>query len=191
MDRPLQPDLFSSPPLQPSGLRYQPRLLSSAAAAEIEQRLAELPLAPFAFHGFTGLRRVTSFGWRYDFAAARLEAASPIPDFLQPLQAAAAAFASLPQHALVQALITEYRPGAGIGWHRDRPVFGQVVGLSFGSPCVLRFRRRNGDRWLRVAAPLEPGSAYLLDGPARSDWEHSITPAEQLRYSVTFRTLRA
>ena len=87
-------------------------------------------------------------------------------------------------------MVTEYAPGAGIGWHRDRPEFDKVIGLSFVSEAVIRFRRRRDAGWERASLPLAPGSAYLLDGPARQDWQHSITPGEQLRYSVTFRTLR-
>jgi alkylated DNA repair dioxygenase AlkB len=64
-----------------------------------------------------------------------------------------------------------------------------VIGLSFCAPCRLRFRRRQGERWERRAIDVAPRSAYLLDGEARRVWEHSITPMEKLRYSVTFRTL--
>jgi alkylated DNA repair dioxygenase AlkB len=92
--------------------------------------------------------------------------------------------------ALQQALVTEYSPGAGIGWHRDKPVFGQGVGISLLAPCVFRFRRAAGEKWERVNLVTAPRSAYLLSGPARSVWEHSIPPVSALRYSITFRTLR-
>jgi alkylated DNA repair dioxygenase AlkB len=113
-----------------------------------------------------------------------------MPEFLLPLRDRAAAFARLPPDALEHALITEYAPGAGIGWHRDRPVFDDVIGLSFGAPCRFRLRRKQGDAWQRAAIELRPRSAYLLRGPVRLDWEHSIPPLDQLRYSVTFRSVK-
>lgn len=188
---PRQPDLFAAPPALPEGLRHAEGVIAPGAAAALVDAFAGLPVAPFDFHGFKGLRRVISFGGRYDFSAGRLERAEPIPDFLLGARAAAAAFAGLPPEALVQALVTEYAPGAGIGWHRDRPEFDKVVGLSFVSSAVLRFRRRRGEGWERAALELIPGSAYLLDGPARRHWQHSIAPGERLRWSVTFRSLRA
>lgn len=114
-----------------------------------------------------------------------------MPAWLTPLRAAAARFADMSETELVQALVTEYAPGAGIGWHRDRPEYGKVVGLSFASDCVLRFRRPESGGWRRASQTLRPGSAYLLEGPARDAWQHSITPGDQLRYSITFRTVRS
>lgn len=187
---PAQPSLFDLPPALPEGLRYAEGVVSEADAAAVVEAIAALPFKPFEFHGFQGNRRVVSFGWRYDFSEARLHLAEAIPAFLEPARRAAAAFAGLAPEALAHALVTEYAPGAGIGWHRDRPEFDQVVGLSFLSAAVLRLRRRAADRWERAALPLEPRSAYLLNGPARSDWQHSIAPGAQLRYSVTFRSLR-
>ena len=89
------------------------------------------------------------------------------------------------------ALLIEYAPGAGIGWHRDRPEFGDVIGISLLAPARLRFRRKVGTKWERTALTAEPRSAYLLRGPARTEWEHSIPPMETLRYSITLRTLKA
>lgn len=186
----LQSDLFGAPALEPDGLRLDPAFLDAQQQADLIPRLAALPFAPFQFHGWEGARRVVSFGSRYDFTRGRLEPADPLPDVLRDLAGRAAAFAGLSSDAIVQALVTEYRPGAGIGWHRDRPQYGRVVGLSFGAPCGMRFRRRKGDGWERRQVALPPGSAYLLDGPARWDWEHGLAPMNALRYSVTFRTLR-
>lgn len=185
-----QIDLFGAPPVEPEGLRLEPALLSRAEQADMVARFADLPFAPFAFHGWEGARRVVAFGSRYDFTRGRLEPAAPLPDVLRGLAERAAAFAGLPPEAIVQALVTEYRPGAGIGWHRDRPQYGQVIGLSFGAPCRMRFRRRSGAAWDRRSIDLPPGSAYRLDGPARWAWEHSIAPMAALRHSITFRTLR-
>ena len=187
-----QPDLFGAPAAAglPEGLRYAPDVIAADAAARLVEVFAGLPFQAFDFHGFKGNRRIVSYGGRYDFSASRLEAAEPIPDFLLPARAAAAAFAGLEPEAIHHAMVTEYAPGAGIGWHRDRPEFDKVIGLSLVSEAVMRFRRRRDAGWERASLPLAPGSAYLLDGPARQDWQHSITPGEQLRYSVTFRTLR-
>jgi alkylated DNA repair dioxygenase AlkB len=185
-----QPGLFEIPPTLPEGLRYRQGAVSTNEAERLIAAFADLPFRAFDFHGFKGNRRVVSFGWRYDFSAATLSAAGPLPGFLEPARAAAAKFAGLPPSALEHAMVTEYAPGAGIGWHRDRPEFDKVIGLSFVSPAVLRLRRKDGTRWRRASMPLAPGSAYLLDGPARTDWQHSIAPGDRLRYSVTFRTLR-
>jgi alkylated DNA repair dioxygenase AlkB len=152
--------------------------------------MAALHFRPFEFQGFTGNRRVVSFGWRYAFDGSGLHTAEPMPEFLLPARDAAARFAGLDPTALEQVLLTEYAAGAAIGWHRDRPVFGEVVGLSLLSPARLRFRRKHGSKWERRDLLLQPGSAYHITGEARSAWEHSIPAVEAKRYSITFRTLR-
>jgi alkylated DNA repair dioxygenase AlkB len=113
-----------------------------------------------------------------------------MPGFLRPARDRAAALLGCAPAALPHALVTEYQPGATIGWHRDRSVFGDVVGLSLLAPARFRFRRKAGARWERRSLDLAPRSAYRLTGPARSEWEHSIPALDALRYSVTFRTLR-
>jgi alkylated DNA repair dioxygenase AlkB len=65
-----------------------------------------------------------------------------------------------------------------------------VVGISLLSPCLLRFRRRLDPAWERVSLTAEPRSAYLLQGPSRMEWEHSIPAVDGLRYSVTFRSFK-
>jgi alkylated DNA repair dioxygenase AlkB len=187
----VQPGLFdAAPPGLPEGLVYQRDVITPAEEAEVVARLETLPFEPFQFHGFEGKRRVVSFGWRYDFTEGGLKRADAFPDWLAPLAARAAGFAGVTPEAFAHALINEYKPGAGIGWHRDRPQFEDVVGVSFLSPCRLRFRRQTEEGWERAALAAEPRSAYLLRGPSRRVWEHSIPPIETLRYSVTFRTFR-
>lgn len=113
-----------------------------------------------------------------------------IPEFLTTLRERAAAFAELMAEDLPHALITEYSPGTTIGWHRDKGVFGDVVGISLLSACIFRLRRKTGSTWERCSPTAEPRSAYLLRGASRTDWEHSIPAVEALRYSITFRSLR-
>ncbi|HWM49528.1 MAG TPA: alpha-ketoglutarate-dependent dioxygenase AlkB [Xanthobacteraceae bacterium] len=186
-----QLDLFRPGKPLPDGFRYQPDLLSEAMERELAARLSLLPFKEFDFRGFLGKRRVVSYGWRYDFKLGKLLRADDIPEFLSPARAAAARFAGLATSELQQALVTEYPPGAAIGWHRDRPMFDEVVGISLLSSCTFRFRRKSGPGWQRVALALEPRSAYLLQGASRTEWEHSIPGVERLRYSITFRRFKA
>ena len=174
----------------PLGLGYRPALLSESEERALAARIEALPFRPFEFHGFLGNRRTVSFGWRYVFDGSGLEAAAPMPDWLAPVRNLAAAAAGLEAEAFEHALITEYAPGAGIGWHRDRPVFGDVAGISLLAPARLRFRRKAGEKWERAALLAAPRSLYLLKGEARDAWEHSIAPMAALRYSITLRTLR-
>ncbi|HEX3808858.1 MAG TPA: alpha-ketoglutarate-dependent dioxygenase AlkB [Rhizomicrobium sp.] len=150
----------------------------------------KLDFAPFQFQGWLGKRHVVSFGWRYDYNQARFSMAAPIPDFLLPIRIEAARFAGLQPEALEQALVTRYDSGAGIGWHRDRPVFETVVGISLLALCVLRFRRREEKGFQRASLQIEPRSIYKLSGTVRDQWEHSIAEMDKTRYSVTFRSLR-
>jgi len=182
-------DLFG-PPSIPAGFEYQPQIISPTEEAELARAIAALPLEAFRFQGFVAKRRVMSFGWHYDFDRARFEHTDPIPEFLLPLRARAAAFAGLGSDDIAHALVTEYAHGTPIGWHRDRPVFEDVIGVSLLSPCTFRFRRKAGPKWQRYALIAEPRSIYLMRGPSRWEWEHSIPEVEQTRYSVTFRTLR-
>src|SRR5829696_4147142 len=173
------------------GFGYQPELIEAADEDALVARVRELPFQEFEFHGFRGKRRVVSFGWKYEFSGGgQLRKADEIPEFLLRLRSLAASFARLDADAFQHVLVTEYGPGAGIGWHRDKAVFGQVVGVSLLAPCTLRFRRKTGAKWDRVNVFAEPRSGYHLTGPARSIWEHSILRVDALRYSITFRTLR-
>jgi alkylated DNA repair dioxygenase AlkB len=179
--------LFDTPLID--GLRYAEEAINIAEERDLLERLGGLELAPFRFHGWLGNRKTQSFGWRYDFEDASFTPAEPILDWLEPLRRRAAAFAGVGEADFVHVLIARYDPGAGIGWHKDRDVFDKVVGISLNSPATLRFRRREAGGFRRAKLEVLPRSAYLLSGEARLAWEHSISPGEQLRFSVTFRTL--
>jgi len=182
-----QPDLFAPPLL--AGLGYAEALVDAHEEAALIEALAATELAPFRFQGWTGKRLTTSFGWRYDFDDASFAETAPLPDWLLPLRDKTAGFARLEPEALMQSLVTRYDPGAGIGWHRDRPVFEDVIGVSLGAPAVLRLRRRTEGGFERRTLPLAPRSAYHLSGEARHEWEHSIAPIDATRWSITFRSL--
>jgi alkylated DNA repair dioxygenase AlkB len=185
-----QPDLFgAAPPALPPGTDYAAAVTDAAEEAALLAQLEGVAVAPFRFKGWTGKRQTASFGWRYDFDDASFARAEPLPDFLQPLRDRAARFACLVADDLVHALVVRYDPGAGIGWHRDRPLFEHVIGVSLAAPATLRLRRRGPGGFDRAALPLAPRSIYHLSGEARHDWEHSIAPMDVLRWSVTFRSL--
>jgi alkylated DNA repair dioxygenase AlkB len=172
------------------GFQYRPTLITPVEEETLVTQVRELPFQEFEFHGYKGKRRVVSFGWKYEFSGGgQLRKADEIPDFLLGLRAHAASFARIDADAFQHVLVTEYGPGAGIGWHRDKAVFGQVVGVSLLASCMLRFRRKVNAKWERVNVLAEPRSAYHLSGPARAEWEHSILRVDALRYSITFRTM--
>jgi alkylated DNA repair dioxygenase AlkB len=186
-----QAELFADDQAMPEGFVYRAGAISADEERRFTERFSHLPFAPFEFHGFQGRRRVVSFGWRYDYAGRQIRPSAELPEFLLPLRERAAEVAGLAAESLQQILITEYAPGAPIGWHRDKPEFQDVVAISFLAPCLLRFRRRLREGWERRSLEVMSRSAYVLRGAARSEWEHSIPPLNALRYSVTFRSLRA
>jgi alkylated DNA repair dioxygenase AlkB len=182
-------DLFGEPEL-PAGFRYIPDLLSPAEERGLVREFERLPLKLFEFHGYQGNRRIYTFGHRYIFAGQEPRANASIPDYFRPLTDIASQISGMPANTFEQLMVTEYAPGAGIGWHRDRPTYGDIVAVSFLAPCTLRLRRKVGDDWERRFARIEPRSAYLLHGSVRNSWQHSIAPMDVLRYSVTLRTFR-
>jgi len=182
--------LFEAPSLPP-GFRYRPDVLTPDEERGLLEQIRPLPFREFEFQGYRGKRRVVSYGWRYDFNEKVLRKADDMPEFLRALRATAARFAAVDPAELQQALVTEYAAGAGIGWHRDKGMFGDIVGISLLAACTFRLRRRAGVRkWERASVTADPRSAYLLRGPSRDEWEHSIPPVDALRYSVTFRNFR-
>jgi alkylated DNA repair dioxygenase AlkB len=188
-------DLFGEPkpapsPELPAGFRYIPDVLSSAEEKSLVRKFKKLSLKPFEFHGYQGNRRIYTFGHKYIFAGQEARPDASIPDYLKPLTEIASRISGEPAGAFAQLMVTEYAPGAGIGWHVDRPLYEDIVGVSFLAPCTLRLRRKIGEGWERRSAHIEPRSVYLLHGPVRTVWQHSIAPMDVLRYSVTLRTFR-
>ncbi|MCP3414365.1 alpha-ketoglutarate-dependent dioxygenase AlkB [Bradyrhizobium brasilense] len=180
--------MFDAPAAGPAGLRYAPDFISKATEGELIRHIRALPLAPFQFGQFEGKRRVASFGYRYDYGSRRLECTEPIPSWLSNIVAAIQSFGGASTE-IGQILCTEYDRGVGIGWHRDKPHFDRIFGLSLGSPCKFRFRRRTENGWERFTLEAASRSLYLMAGDARQIWEHSIPPVEAPRYSITFRTM--
>jgi alkylated DNA repair dioxygenase AlkB len=181
--------LFADATVLPGGLRYADDFISAAVERDLIDQVAALPLQPFQFGLYEGKRRVASFGWRYDYSKCRLLPAEAIPGWLAPLIEQVEEFGG-PQTRIDQVLCTEYEAGTGIGWHRDKPHFGRIFGVSLGTSCRLRFRHQAGDGWERRALDVAPRSIYAMSGPSRFEWEHSIPSVDALRYSITLRTLK-
>ena len=175
--------------LEPHGFRYREEIVTEEEEAALVASLGQLNLKPFEFHGHLGNRRIVSFGLRYDYSRRAVEQAIEMPAFLDDLLVRVAELAGCEPDAFQQVGVNEYRPGAGIGWHKDKPQFGIIVGVSLLAPATMRFRRAESTRWNRISHTVKPRSIYILSGEARTEWEHSIPPQTGLRYSVTFRTL--
>ncbi len=184
-----QPDLFAEQCVP--GLSQAPAIVSPDEEQSLIAAIDAVELSPFRFQGWQGKRLTASYGWHYDYGTASLGRADPILGWLLPVREKAARFAGLRPGDLVQALLIRYDRGAGIGWHRDRPVYEHVIGVSLGAPATMRFRRRRPGGFDRASAFLEPRSVYHLTGAARHDWEHSIAEMEVTRWSITFRSLSA
>ena len=192
-------DLFDDAPL-PEGLVYEPEFLSPATERELIDAIAQLPFARVEMRGAVARRRTVHFGWTYGYESRTSEPGAPMPAFLLEVRERAADWAGLDAKELAEALVTEYTAGAPIGWHRDAPMFGEIIGLSLGAPCRMKFRPYVSPKDLGGTSrparktthqlELQPRSAYLMRGVVRRDYEHSIPPVEDLRYSITFRTLR-
>jgi alkylated DNA repair dioxygenase AlkB len=180
-------DLFAEPLI--AGLAYRDEMITVGEEAELIALLEALEVSPFRFQGWLGNRKTKSFGWRYDFDDASFTPTEPIPDWLALLRARAAELAGVAPAEFHHALVARYDPVAVIVWHKDRDVFEQVVGVSLHTPAKLRFRQRTSAGFRRASLEVAPRSAYLLSGEARWQWEHRITPGDQLRFSITFRTL--
>lgn len=188
-----QAQLFAATPAGPPGFTYAPQFLSLAQEAQLLEVIRTLPFEEAQYKEWRARRRIVSFGGRYDFTRQELTPGPPIPEFLLPLRARLAAWAGIPEQRIQHAMIAEYRPATPLGWHRDVPQFEDVLGVSLLGPARLRFRPwppAPGERatW---KIDLEPRSAYQMQGAARWQWQHAVSPTRELRYSITFRTRNA
>jgi alkylated DNA repair dioxygenase AlkB len=190
-----QIELFAAETEVPEGFRYQRDFISRDEEQALTAAIEEIEFAEIRMHGVVARRRAAHFGRGYEYGSAKLKDAPRIPPFLLPLRERVAEFAGGAADDFAEALITEYPPGAGIGWHRDAPPFEIVVGISLLSACTMQFRpwphaKASGKRTKPLAQLLEPRSFYILQGVSRTAWEHHIPEAKQRRFSITFRTLR-
>jgi alkylated DNA repair dioxygenase AlkB len=181
-----QPSLFPNSTL-PEGFAYQTDFLSMDDEANLLSFIRGLDFAPFDFHGYQARRRVVQFGWTYDFGIREAKLGAQLPAFLVPFRDRAAEFAGVAGPSIVQATVAEYSSGAPIGWHRDMPQFGIVIGISILGSCRMRFKAFGAETKI-TSIDLEPRSVYVLAGAARWGFQHSIPPVKELRYSITFRT---
>ena len=175
---------------EPEGLRYLPELIDADEERRLLERLEHLDYSEVRLHGQVARRVVRHYGVGYAFESGAVSPGDPVPEWLAVVRERCAELLGRDAEALAEALVTRYPPGATIGWHRDAPAFGQVVGVSLASPCVMRFQHGTGAARRVFEQPLAPRSAYVLDGPARTRWQHSIPAVASTRYSLTFRTVR-
>ena len=191
---PLQQDLFDAATVLPEGFTFQTEFIATDEEQRLLEVLRALPLEEAQYKQYRARRRTLSYGSQYDFSENELQAAPTIPDFLNGLRSKVATLAAVPAESFVQALLSEYRPGTPLGWHRDVPEFEAIAGVSLGGSCRMRLRPyRPGEKQVRsdvLVLPLPPRSAYVIRGVARWGWQHSIAPTPDHRYSITFRTLR-
>ena len=191
------PTLFDASVQVPDGFIYRQNFVSEAGEQELIQEIQKIQLAPFKYYQFTGKRRTASFGWQYEFGASEITAAPEMPPFLLPLRTRAGKVFNLDPTSLIQTSIIEYSTGSPIGWHRDIPYFGIVVGVSLGAACRMRFRKYSRVRSKKLnrdevlSIELQPRSIYLMSGASREIWQHSIPPVKELRYAIIMRTLHA
>jgi len=173
----------------PEGFLLMPDFLTSGEEAALIEFIGSVSFREVRMHGVTAKRRVAQFGWRYSFESYRLTEGPPVPIAFLDVRERAAKLAGIHADEFSEVLVTEYQPGAGIGWHSDAPHFGIIAGISLGSTCRMRFRTGEVHR-RTTAVELPPRSIYLLTGSARSEWQHMLPPVRQTRWSLTFRTLR-
>jgi alkylated DNA repair dioxygenase AlkB len=187
----LEPDL-------PAGFVYRPQFVTEGEEQDLLRRISTVEFSSVVMRGAIARRRTAHYGYTYGYEARTTAPGVPIPDFLLSVRERIAAWLGIEPAALAEALVTEYTPGAPIGWHRDAPMFGDVAGISLGSGCRMKFRpyvspgalvSARRPRGTTHEIVLAPRSAYLITGVARKDFEHSIPPVERTRYSITFRTV--
>jgi alkylated DNA repair dioxygenase AlkB len=190
-----QIQLFPIEPALPESFVYKPEVISHHEEQALVREIEQLKFAAVKMRDVVAKRRVAHFGRSYEYERAALSSAPPVPDFLLPLQQRIAEFAARDPEEFAEVLVTDYPPGAPIGWHRDAPAFDIIVGVSLLSECTMKFRpwpveKLPSKRRKPLTQTLEPRSAYILRGPSRTRWQHHIPAGKERRLSITFRTLR-
>jgi alkylated DNA repair dioxygenase AlkB len=176
---------------RPHGPVYVEELLGADDEAAALAAIDGVDFDEIRMHGVVAKRTAKHYGLDYDYERrAAVEQAEPVPDWILPVRSRAAALADVEPEELVEVLVQRYPAGAQIGWHRDAPAFGIVVGVSLLAPARMRFRRDKGGLRRTFELELAPRSGYVLAGEARTAWQHHVPPTKTLRYSITFRTLR-
>lgn len=183
---PIQPDL-------PEGFSYYPDFISIDDEEELIKQVMSTKLHPMIFQGFEAKRKVASFGFDYSFENRTLKKGTEIPETFNQLVGKVAMQAGIKSDQFAELLVTEYPPGAVINWHRDAPPFDLIAGISLLSDCTFRFRPHDKTKQGRksiISLPVTRRSLYFIDGIARTEWQHSILPVKETRYSITLRTLK-
>ena len=175
----------------PEGFAYHSEWITAEEESTLLAHIEQLAFSEVRMHGVIAKRKVVHFGWDYGYDSWRISPTDPPPAWLLALRGRTAGVVGAAPEAIEEILVTRYEAGAGIGWHRDAPMFGPVVlGVSLAGSCRMRFQRTVAGRRQTTETVLRPRSLYVLAGTARFAWQHSIPPAKELRYSITFRTLK-
>jgi len=172
------------------GFCYYTNFISAEEGILLLKQMPTLDWQEIKMFNQTAKRRVIHLGLNYTYANRSVTPTTPPPAFLHPFIIRSATILKVEPQEIAEILITEYPVGAGIGWHRDAPVFDKILGVSLGSDCMIKFRIKRDEEYEIIKVGLSPNSAYLLSGVARSQWQHSIPPVKIKRYSITFRTLK-
>ena len=181
----------SSPSVLPEGFTYYPDWVTAEEESTLLTHIEQLAFSEVRMHGVIAKRKVVHFGWDYGYDSWTISPTDPVPEWLMALRERAAGVVGTAPEVVEEILLSRYEPGAGIGWHRDAPMFGPVVlGVSLAGSCRMRFQRTVAGQRQTAETVLRPRSLYVLAGQARSAWQHSIPAAKELRYSITFRTLK-
>ena len=188
--------LFPIEPELPQSFVYKPEIISHSEEQLLVRAIEQLDFTAVKMRDVVAKRRVAHFGRSYEYETAALGSAPPVPEFLLPLRQRVAEFAERDPEEFAEVLVTDYPPGAPIGWHRDAPAFDMIVGVSLLSECTMKFRpwpveKLPSKRTKPLNQILEPRSAYILSGPSRNRWQHHIPAGKERRLSITFRTLRS
>ena len=185
--------LFPLEPQLPEGFRYIPGVLTEQEEEELYAEILKTEVHAFNFQDYTAKRKVASFGHDWSFEKKQLSKGKDIPESFVPLIEKVSGFLSITPNAFAELLVTEYPVGSVINWHRDAPPFDLIAGISLRSDCTFRLRPQDKSKQNRksiISFPVKRRSLYVMEGPARTEWQHSISPVKEVRYSITLRTLK-